>query len=60
MSDSHSPIQLKSIEGSLVSEDGRNVLLNCHSYDGDQVQIGKRKGFCVNDRSCFPVAAFSS
>ena len=33
------PIQLETIEGSLVSQDGQYVLLNCHSVEGKDAQI---------------------
>lgn len=39
MSESHDPIQLKSTEGSLVSQDGRHVLVKCHGYDGKVAEI---------------------
>lgn len=39
MSDPQEPIKLTTIEGSLVSQDGRFVLVNCHSYEGKEVKI---------------------
>lgn len=39
MSDTQGPIQLTSIEDSLVSEDGRSILLKCHAYDGKEFEI---------------------
>ena len=39
MSESATPIQLETIEGSLVSQDGQYVLLNCHSVEDKDAQI---------------------
>lgn len=39
MPEQQAPIELTTIEGSLVSEDGRFVKLNCHSREGEEVQI---------------------